>query len=94
MAKFSAEINLDAFDQKLDAIQKSLARLEQFIPNVSEKAYKALKPIPQKAAIQELGTTFPTFKKLCVEFRVKEIKRNGRIFYKPSDVQRMLDGRK
>lgn len=51
-------------------------------------------PIPQKAAIGMLHTTFPTFKKLISEFRVKPIKRGNRLFYHYSEILRIQNGLK
>lgn len=79
---------------KLDAIEQRIIKIEESLTAKLSKEVSDVKPIPQKAAIRELETTFPTFKKLCIEFRVKPIKRNGRLFYKSSDIQRMLNGLK
>lgn len=94
MAKFSAEIDLNEITQKLDLLHEGIAKLGQLIANKVAKDADALKPIPQKAAMKDLEVSFPTFKKLCAEFRVKPIKRNGRLFYKPNDIARILNGQK
>ena len=79
---------------KLDSIEHRIAKLEELLTIRASKDTADTKPIPQKAAMKELEVTFPTFKKLCMAFRVRPIKRNGRLFYKPSDISRMLNGQK
>jgi hypothetical protein len=79
---------------KLDVIEQRIIKLEHLLTIRATRDTADSKPIPQKAAMKELEVTFPTFKKLCMEFRVRPIKRNGRLFYKPSDVSRMLNGQK
>lgn len=79
---------------KLDSIEQRIAKLEDLLATKVTKDTADAKPVPQKTAMKELEVTFPTFKKLCMEFRVRPIKRNGRLFYKPSDINRMLNGQK
>jgi hypothetical protein len=80
--------------EKLDAIEQRIIKIEGLLIIRAAKDYANSKPIPQKTAMKDLEVSFPTFKKLCVEFRVNPIKRNGRLFYKLIDIQRILNGQK
>ena len=93
MTKVSATIDFSELFQKLDLIEQRMSKIEEVLIYRKAKEEAARKPIPQKAAMQELGVCFQTLKNLCLRFRVKPVVRCGRIFYRPEDINRIIFGK-
>jgi hypothetical protein len=94
MANFSASIDFTELHLKLDLIEQRMTKIEELLVVRNKKDADSLKPIPQKAAMMELGVSFRTFKELCLEFRVWPVIRRGRLFYRRQDLDRIIYGKK
>lgn len=95
MTKISGEFHFDYnFIELFESLEKRLISIENLIKSKIPVVHDDQEPIPQKAAMILLHTTFPTFKKLISEFRVKPIKRGNRLFYHYDEILRIQNGLK
>lgn len=95
MAKIFGELHFNFdFIERFESLEKKLMNIENLIKSKIPVVQDGKEPIPQKAAILLLRTTFPTFKKLISEFRVKPIKRGNRLFYHSNEILRIQNGLK
>jgi hypothetical protein len=80
--------------EKLEAIEQRLSKIEGLLTRNIAKEQATLEPISQKAAMLKLRISFPTFKRLLLEFHVKPIKRGSRLFYRQDDIAIIVNGQK
>jgi len=92
MAKGKIELDNSEILDELRALKEEVVAIHSLL---QKKAPQELNPlVPQFTAIAVLGTSFLTFKKWCKQYNIREEKKGGRIFYRQSDIKKLITGNK